>query len=95
MNAALLGGSELPPKILNAATIKTMRASIATRSICLGSCPWWLIFQRIFVSPDRIPNQCGSSVAVPRAAAMRPALGSSAAEFSEAFPAKKVKSGLP
>jgi hypothetical protein len=88
----------LPLKNLNAATIKMMRVTIAIRSICLGSCPWWLIFQRIIVSSQRTPNQCGSSVAVPGTAAMRVSLGSGAARSLrrvDAAPASKPPRQIP
>jgi hypothetical protein len=47
IKAVVLGASEPPPKNRQAATIRMSKARTAIRSICLGSWPLRLIFQRI------------------------------------------------
>src|ERR1700730_13800456 len=67
MKAVLPGGFEPPRKNHQAATIRMSKARTAIRSICLGSWPPWLIFQRIvFDLRNEALDQCGCSAAVPR-----------------------------
>ena len=66
MKAVVLGMSEPPllPKYRQAATITTSNATMAIRSVCLGSCPLGLIFQRIvFDLRNKVPNQINTSSA--------------------------------
>ena len=68
MKAVVLGMSEPPllPKYRQAATITTSNATMAIRSVCLGSCPLGLIFQRIvFDLRNKVPNQYVVDAAVP------------------------------
>jgi len=84
MKAVVLGMSEPPllPKYRQAATITTSNARMAIRSVCLGSCPLGLIFQRIvFDLRNKVPNQYVVGAAVPGTAAMRVSLESGAAEL--------------
>jgi len=82
MKAVVLGLPESPLKNLQAATITMISATAASRSMWRGSCPPWLIFQRIvWALPAKASNQCPKDAVVPGKAAMRVELESAAAEL--------------